>query len=139
MRSLSHLFSVFAYWTAIPNLTAAEPLRIIHKRQAPTTTAAPRNALDVLREAGGTTGLAATTTGGGGDTPTTTSDDAPSATSESSGQGNIRVSVVQPSLCSESALQFSSNIYFQPARSLSGVRLAGATKARYGTSPQMTE
>ena len=89
---------------------AAEPVQIFHKnieRQLGGTTT---NALSVLQAALATFSSTAVPTTTAGEAAATTTGEAPAATTTDSGpqQANIRVDVAQPSLCSESALQFSS-------------------------------
>ncbi|KAI4184847.1 MAG: hypothetical protein L6R41_004482 [Letrouitia leprolyta] len=124
MRRLFQSCSGLAFLVITPFLITAEPIRLGHKHAAELdpilyrrqATATPSNPLDVLQAALSTfsTVPAPLTTQTPSstaveDTPTTTTGDSPSTTSDSGPQqANIRVSVAQPSLCSESALQFSS-------------------------------
>lgn len=125
MRCLFQSASGLAFLSITPFLIAAEPIRLghkqaaelepmLHRRQAVAT---PSNALDVLQAALPTSTTAAAPSIAApsmstavDDSPTTTTGDSPSTTSDTGPQqANIRVSVAQPSLCSESALQFSSS------------------------------
>ncbi|KAL8950010.1 MAG: hypothetical protein Q9222_003919 [Ikaeria aurantiellina] len=131
MQPHLHLSLGAALFFAITSSVAAEPLPHYHKRivveadpilakrQDPASTCTDALCVFSYAEASISSASAATatkatkTTGGTGtktnNKPTATAAKSSSAAKESaSQQANIRVSVVQPSLCSESALQYSS-------------------------------
>ncbi|KAL8790072.1 MAG: hypothetical protein Q9213_000774 [Squamulea squamosa] len=112
MHSLSHISSALAIIGAASSLVVAEPFQlspqpiakadaVLFKRQDPAATCT--DALCVLSHAQET--MPSTTKQDNG--PTTTATDQSSTAKPRN--ANIRVSVAQPSLCSESALQFSSS------------------------------
>ncbi|KAI4245564.1 MAG: hypothetical protein L6R40_002365 [Gallowayella cf. fulva] len=125
MHPLSSLSKGFAFCIAVSSLVAAEPLRyrqrpaevveVIHvKRQETTSTSTCTDAaaLCILNDALATfpsSILAKLSTTTSTTSSQSSSTDTPTTTSSSQAKGGIiQVTVVQPSLCSTSALQFSS-------------------------------